>query len=56
MNIRSVSSADLAGVSVETKTDLLQYEATDCQVSNTASIQHELLSGTELVLTLQDIS
>lgn len=49
--IENVRASDLAGSLVETKTDVQQYEITDSQVSNTASIQHEFLSGSDSALT-----
>ena len=54
MNTKNISADNLLGVLVETKTDSILYEGTDCQVSNTASIQHEFISGNNLILTVQD--
>jgi hypothetical protein len=52
MEIQEVRSADLGASLGETKTDSQEYELTDRQVSNTASIQFESLSGQVAVLTL----
>ena len=52
MTTKDINAADLQGSLVETKTDLQEYEVTDCQESNTASIQCESLSGIISALTL----
>jgi len=49
MDTKDIRSEDLKGTLVETETEVQQYEITDCQVSNTASIQQEFLSS---VMTL----
>ena len=55
MEIQSITPADLKGVLVETTTELVRYEGTDCQISNTSSIQRDLLSGSNLILSPQGI-
>lgn len=45
MKEKDLTRSDLEGSLVETTTDTEMYHATDCQVSDTTSIQHEYLSG-----------
>ena len=52
MEIQDINSAELGTTLTETKTDVQQYEVTDSQLSDTASIQYEFLSGERSVLTL----
>jgi hypothetical protein len=52
METKDIRSDDLQGSLVETKTDVQEYELTDCQESNTASVQCEFVSGIRSILTL----
>jgi hypothetical protein len=52
MDIISVKSEELGKSLVTTTTDSQRYENTDCQLSNTASIQYEYLSADNSVMTL----
>ena len=52
MNAHDVSAAKEQGILVATTTDVTEYELTDCQESNTASIQSEYVLGPSSALTL----
>lgn len=52
MDTKDIRSDDLQGSLVDTKTDVQEYKLTDCQESNTASIQCEFVSGISSALTL----
>jgi hypothetical protein len=45
VDVKDVCSAELKGNLVETTTDLQQYEKTDRQISETASMRYKFLSG-----------
>ena len=52
METKDIRATDLQGSLVETCTDVNEYELTDSQESNTASIQCEFVSGLSSALTL----
>jgi hypothetical protein len=52
MDSHDVSAAQEQGILVTTTTDVTEYELTDCQESNTASIQSEYVSGQSIAFTL----
>ena len=52
MNTEDLNSNELGDVLSQTTTDVQQYEVTDSQLSDTASIQYEFLSNGESIFVL----
>jgi hypothetical protein len=52
MDTNYIRATDLKDSLVETHTDVKEYQLTDSQESNTASIQCEFVSGISSALTL----